>query len=228
MVLDQETGAFVPAKSLLVESEELCNEHAKFVYDIETKNHVIEFENGIVATDFSEHDIIPEFFEIEKEMALAKMKSLHQDKLLHQDSLFLHNEYFAGETLVKMQDGSFKAIQDIELNEHVSLGGKVVGVYKIDGSHEDRMCRLAPNVVVSNKYFVYSRAGAGAGAFVEADYGSTCQETPVKTLYHLDTEAHLIELEDNVFTLDYQEHDDLDEFFEKEVEMTKNLVDIVA
>jgi hypothetical protein len=64
------------------------------------------------------------------------------------------------------------------------------------------------------------------GAFVEGDYALTCEEAPVETLYHKETEEHLIELKDNVFSVDYQEHDPLPEFTAKEMVMTKDLVDI--
>jgi hypothetical protein len=217
MMLDPQSGGFVPARKLAKEHN-LCKERVEVVYDIDTEKHVIEFESGIVATDYNEHEIIPEFSDIEKEMALDKAKSVAE---VEPDSLFLYNVDFAGETLITMEDGSFKAIEDIELNDVVSLGGRVTGVFKIDGSSEERLCRVAPHVVVCEEYLVYLH-----GAFVEGDYALTCGEAPAKTLYHLDTVAHLVELKGNVFSVDYEEHSSLPEFIAKEMEMTKDLVKI--
>lgn len=221
MMIAPDSEGFVQAQEMRIESsagEDFCDQkHSGHVYDIDTEKHVIEFENGIVATDFNEHEIIPKFFEIEKEMALEQAKAVAD---LHPDSLFLYDVDFSGETLIKMQDGSFKAIEDIELNDVVALGGRVTGVFQIDGSSETRLCRVAPNVVVC-EYLVYLH-----GAFVEADYVMTCEEAPAKTLYHIDTEKHLIELKDDVFSVDYDEHAPLLEFTAKEMEMTKDLVEI--
>jgi hypothetical protein len=154
MMIHSQSEGFVPAQELA--EDHLCEEYdvELSMYDIDTETHAIEFENGIVATDFNEHEIFPEFSEIEKEMALEKAKTVA--KLVEPDSLFLYNVYFAGETLIKMQDGSFKAMEDIELNDVVSLGGRVTGVLKIDGNREPRLCRIASHPMSSFARSIWS------------------------------------------------------------------------
>jgi hypothetical protein len=164
-----------------------------------TSNNIIKSGN-MIFKDYEEVSNIKCQCEISKIM----VNSLNKD-----DTKFTPNpEYELGEinncvpkgTLIKMKDGSFKPIEEIEFGEQIKGGGKVYGIYKCCTRNiewfEINGTIISPRIIFSLYNEPWAKVyNEGEKNDYKCDFG-----------YHLVTMNQVIELENNVIIRDFVEN----------------------
>jgi len=129
---------------------------------------------------------------------------------------------FTGESLIKMQDGSFKPISDIKIGDEVAKGGKVEGLMQFKGVADGSLCRVGPNVVMTPTHMLYHE-GEFKPSIESMSENKSCNES-ADILYDIDTETHLIELHGGIVATDFSEHEVVEEWFQMERKMAQKLI----
>ena len=151
----------------------------KFIYCINTTSKRIKIDRRYFS-DWDDLDDI-EIFNIRTKF-IDTMPSYFNRDQFHK---YLDGG-FAGSTLIEMEDGNVKMLQDIDVNDELRFNGRVLGVVKINMNDlkltkyiiDDKVFYGGPNnVICDNEIVSYEKESIGPDL-----------ESPNSYLYHLITE----------------------------------------
>ena len=194
----------------------LINYSKPFVYCLNTTSKQIIINN----TKFADWDEVDEYdLEDLKQLYPQKFKTLNSISL-NRGSLHKHLEGgFDGNTKIKLQDGNFVLLKDLDFSDKLDFGGEILGIIEICSKNisdikkykiNDNIFIGGPNLVIDDKYL---------GKFNTVDMGEPVKFNDDK-LYHIITSTGKIMIENTVFF-------DYDGGLEQMLWLEENILDIL-
>ena len=194
--------------------------NSRYIYCLNTENRYILMKNkngnSILFSDFYESNNIVNNYKTQKLIENKLNGNYLYDFKIYKDTLIHNYEWgFSSETLIKMNNGIYKRISEINMGDTLYKGGKVYGLVKhcsknkLMFQYKNNLISGTQLVQVDNKWKrVYSLKNISVINNYNDNY-----------IYHLVCDNHLMYLFGDILTRDYLELNETDSIFDIILEM---------
>lgn len=171
------------------ESKEITDFYEEYIYCINTNTKIISIDTMI----FCDWDELDEMDIIEIKLKCSEIIDDCNIDTFNNESIHKHiDSGLHGDTLIELEDGRSLKIKDIEVNDILKYGERVIGTVKVDGSDIKLFNHSINNNTIigtANIQIYNSDLGIFNNTLHDSVYNEEIKNNKPNTLYHLLTDT---------------------------------------